>query len=268
MRSALMILLLLAPAAARAADTLVVLSEPLSSSHREALEGIRAELGETIETASVDRPLPPGPHGVIIAFGGRAASRARKAGAPLVVALAPSYRGENPPATVSVAMTPAPERFVSFLAAAGVRRLLAVRSASAGGEFIRRAIEAGEKVGLTIVDGVLPAPEDLPHLLRVSGTSADAIWLAPDPAVVIPETFAVAREFARARAIPFFAPAAGLVKDEIRGELTVTFRECGSEAARAAQEILAGRAVAKVVYPARSSRGLPVARSTSPAVNP
>lgn len=259
------IVLLLAPAAARAASTLVVLSEPPSASYREALDGLRAELGEGVETASADRPLPPGPHGVIVAFGGRAAQRATRAGGPLVVALAPAFRGEG---GVRVALTPSPERFAGFLAAAGVKRLLAVRSSLAEGEFMSRVSEAGRPAGVAVDDGTIASPDDLPRLLRHSGAQADAIWLAPDPAVVTPEAFGVVREFARARGIPFFAPSAGLVKDEIRGELTVTFLECGREAGRAAQEILAGRAVAKTVYPARNSRVAPIAQSTVPVANP
>lgn len=269
MRLAPLVLLLLSPSAARAASTLVVLSEPPSSSYREALEGLRAELGEGVETASADRPLPPGPHGVIVAFGGRAAQRARHAGAPLVVALAPSYRPQDRPApTVRVALTPSPERFVSFLAAAGVRRLLAVRSSSADEEFFRRANEAGRRQGVAIEDGVLFARDEFPRLLRAAGSGSDAIWLAPDPAVVTPEAFEIAREFSRARAILFFAPAAGLVKDEIRGELTVTFRDCGREAGRAARELLAGRSLAKIVYPAPAPASMKIALSTVPVAAP
>lgn len=268
MRRALMVLLLLAPAAARAAETLVVLSEPLTASHREALDGLRAELGETIAISSADRPLPPGPHGVIVAFGARAATRARKGGSPVIVALAPSYRGTNPPKTVHVALTPSPERFVALLAEAGVRRLLAVHSGEFGGDFLRRAAELGRPSGLTIEDAALESSDDLPQGLRDSGEDADAIWLAPDPAVVTPEAFAVAREFARARKIAFFAPAAGLVKDEVRGELTVTFRDCGREAGRAAKEILAGRDVAKVVYAAGPNREAPVLLSTASRSSP
>jgi len=269
MRLALLLLLLLAPGAARAASMLVVLSEPPSDSYREALEGLRAELGEGVETASADRPLPPGPHGVIIAFGGRAAQRARRDGAPLVVALAPSFRRrDESAATVRVALTPSPELFVSALLAAGVKRLLAVRSSSADGEFFRRSEEAGRQQGVVIEDGVLSAQEELPRLLRASGSDSAAIWLAPDPAVVTPEAFETAREFARARGIPFFAPAAGLVKDEIRGELTVTFRDCGREAGRAARELLAGRSIARIVYPAPASTGTKIALSTVPAAAP
>ena len=84
--SALIILMVMAPAAACAARALVVFNEPFSASYREAFEGLRAEWAETLETAPADRALPPGPHGVIIALGGRAAMRAGRDGAPLVVA--------------------------------------------------------------------------------------------------------------------------------------------------------------------------------------
>lgn len=235
------------PARAALLALLVVLSEPLSVSHREALEGLRAEWSGTIEIASAGRPLPPGPHGVIVAIGGRAARRARQGRGPAVVALAPAARDGT--ATVLVAMTPSPERFVSVLSAAGIRRLLAVRAVPAEKEFLRRAAEAGRIAGVAIEDEILPKAEDLPRLLRGSGPGAQAIWLAPDPESVTPETFAVAREFARGRAVPFFAPAAGLVSDEVRGEFAVSFRDCGREAARAARELEAGRPTAKVVYP-------------------
>jgi putative ABC transport system substrate-binding protein len=264
MRAALILLLLLAPASAFAAQVLVVVSQPLSPSYREALEGLRAEFTGTFEIASADRALPPGPHGVIVALGGRAASRARQAGSPLIVALAPSYRAEA--ATILVAMTPSPERFVSFLAAAGVRRLLAVRAAPADPEFVRRVADAGKLAGVAIDDEILQSPEDLPRLLRGAGERADAVWLAPDPTAVTPETFGVVREYARARSVPFFAPAAGLVMDEVRGEITVSFRDCGRAAARAAQEILAGRSVAKVVYPGAAAQEKQIALSTAPAV--
>lgn len=263
MRAALISLLLLAPAAARAARLLVVVSEPLSPSTQEALEGLRAEWGEEVETASAGRPLPEGPHGAVIALGGRAAMRARNDVSPMVVALAPAYRFEGRgPVTVFVAMTPSPERFVNFLAVAGVRRLLAVHAISAEPEFSQRATDAGKRSGVVIEDEILAAAEGLPRLLRGRGSRADAVWLAPDPGTVTPETFGVVREFARARGIPFFAPAAGLVSDEIRGELTVSFRDCGREAARAARDILAGRDVPKVVYPSGPFENSPVAVST------
>ena len=111
MRAALMILMVLAPAAARGADVLVVLNKPLAPSYREAFDGIRAQWGEAIETASAGRPLPSGPHGVIVALGAHAAARARSGGAPVVAALAPAYRSDGrEPAVVRVAMTPSPER--------------------------------------------------------------------------------------------------------------------------------------------------------------
>ncbi|PIR18998.1 MAG: hypothetical protein COV48_04440 [Elusimicrobia bacterium CG11_big_fil_rev_8_21_14_0_20_64_6] len=86
--------------------------------------------------------------------------------------------------------------------------------------------------------------------------------------MVTRERFNVAREFARARSIPFFAPAAGLVSHEIHGELTVTFRDCGREAARAARELLAGRNIHGVVYPAAPLSGTKVQVSTTSAGRP
>ncbi|MBI5246258.1 MAG: hypothetical protein HY923_03690 [Elusimicrobia bacterium] len=254
--------LLLLPATIRAAQMLVVLNEPASFSYREALEGLRAEWPEPIETSPASRPLPPGPHGVIIALGQRSALQAKAAAAPLVVALAPSFRADGARSdAVVIAMTPSPERLVRFLAAAGVKRLLAVRSTRADDDFARRAAAAGKANGVSIVDGLLDFPGDLPGLLRGDGSRANALWLAPDPVTVTPVNFAVAKEYARVRGIPFFAPSVGLATGDVRGDLAVSFRDCGREAARAAREILAGHRLAKVVYPGElSERKLQPAR--------
>ena len=268
MRAALIALLLLAPAAARAAQALVVVSEPLSPSFREALDGFLAEWGEPVDTASAGRSLPPGPRSVVVAFGGRAAARARRDRTPMIVALAPGFRDEGrAAATVRVAMTPSPERFVAALAAAGVKRLLAVRTVAADPEFVQRAAVAGEHAGVRIDEGILEGPDGLPHLLRTDGLLADGVWLAPDPGSVTPENFGTAREFSRARSLPFFAPAAGLVMDEVRGDLTVSFRECGREAARAARELLAGRVTTKTVYPPSAVEATTLLISTTPTSN-
>ena len=268
MRAALIALLLLAPAAARAAQALVVVSEPLSPSFREALDGFLAEWGEPVATAPAGKALPSGPRSVGGAFGGRAALRASRDGAPMIVALAPGYRDEGrAAATVRVAMTPSPESFVGALAAAGVRRLLAVRAVAAEPEFLRRAAAARARAGVRIDAGVLPAPARQPHVRRHEGVLADAVWLAPDPGTVTPENFGAAREFARARSMPFFAPAAGLVMDEVRGDLTVSFRDCGREAARAARELLAGRVTAKTVYPPTAAEATTVLMSTTAPSN-
>lgn len=246
----MLVLMPLASAAAEDGGALVVLSEPLAPPYREAFESLLEEWQEPLETAPAGRPLPPGPHGVIIALGGRAAMTAHGADAPMVVALAPDYRarGRKLP-TVRVELTPAPERIISLLAAAGVRRLLVVRASPPDPDFAHRAEGAGIASGVVIADAILASPERLPGLLRRLGPDADAVWLAPDPAAVTRETFATARDFSRARSIPFFAPAAGLVVGEVRGDLTVSFGDCGRAAARAAREILARRTVPKAVYP-------------------
>lgn len=250
MRAAILSILALIPASTRAARVLVVMSEPASPPYREALEGLRSDWGQALETAPAERPLPPGPYDVIIALGGRGARRALSAATPVVIALAPSFRARpRQAATVRVALTPSPESFARILSKAGIKRLLALRTAAADTEFIRRAAAAGEQNGIVITDGILSEPADLPRQLRGDGANADAVWLAPDPEAVTPETFAAAREFSRARSIPFFAPTPGLVTNEVRGELAVSFEDCGRRAAIAAKNLLAGRIVDKTVYP-------------------
>lgn len=240
----MMLLVSLCSAEERGGEALVVVSEPLSSAHREALDGLEEGWAGSLHVTAADRPLPAGPHGVVIAFGGGAAAAARRDGAPLIAALAPGYRG----AAVLVALTPSPERIVSLLAGRGVRRLLVVRAAPPEEEFSRRVSSAAAAAGLMITNARLASPQRLPSLLRREGLEADAIWLAPDPEAVTPVNFAAIMEFSRARGALFFAPAAGLVSKDSLGDLTVTFRDCGREAGRAARELLDGRHVPSVVY--------------------
>lgn len=251
MRAALILAFLLNPLAASAAKVLVVLSEARSSSYAEALEGFRSEWPEEIDVASADGALPSGSYGVVVAIGGRAARTASRIDAPLVVALAPGYRtGVRRQKTIRIAMTPSPESFARIVSGAGVRRLLAVRGPrGSDAEFFRHAAQWSDRFGVAIIDRALPSPGAMPGLLRGAGREADGVWLAPDPEAVTPETFGAVREFARARGIPFFAPAAGLVSEGARGELTVSFQDCGREAARVAKNLLAGQAASEVVYP-------------------
>lgn len=237
-----------APAAAPAKVIVVIRDRP-TPPYQEALAGARAEWGRPLEVYSVGQPLPPGPVGVVITLGARAARSARRLGAPLIAALAPShYARGDPPGTVRVAMTPSPERVIDLLKAAGVRRLLAVRASPADAEFSRRAAIAGSTAGVDIEDAVVASSDELSGVLRLAGERADGIWLVPDPDAVTPENYEALRRFTRARGMPFFAPSPGLVAEGARGELAVSFRECGVQAARAARGLATGRPFAPVVY--------------------
>lgn len=251
MRSAALAGLLIAGSVpARGGSALVMVSEPMLPCYREALEGVRAEWKGPLEVAVAGRPGPRRPYAVTIALGGAAAREALHAGVPTVSALAPGDRG----ATVRVALTPSPETVVAVLAAIGVRRLLAIRSSPAEADFSRRAGAGAAAAGIEIEYAILSSPDGLPALLRRAGRKADGIWLSPEPGAVTPATFAATREYARARRIPFFAPAPGLVGTDSRGDLSVSFGDCGRRAARAARELQAGRPVPKVVYPGEADR--------------
>ena len=264
MRAALLALLL-APAA-RAERLLVVLPEHASAPYQEALEGIRAAWTGELETATDAKSLPEKPGDVVIALGARAARRARACGSPVVVALAPSFRAPARRGLVRVLMTPAPEDIARRLAGSGVKRLLLLHSGNGHAEFARRAEEEARREGIEIVLATIAVGEDLPSALRRAG-EADAVWLAPDPDLVVPETFLAVREFAKALAIPFFAPTPGLAKDGARPDLAASFKDCGRAAALAAAELAAGRPVAEAVHPA-AAEWAAAASSVSPSTSP
>jgi hypothetical protein len=95
-------------------------------------------------------------------------------------------------------------------------------------------------------------PEELPALLR-SLPPSDALWLAPDPALVTPTTFAAACEYARSRGVPYFAPAPGLTERGATPGLAPDFLAAGLRAAAAARVALAGGGVLEEAFPAAES---------------
>jgi len=127
-----------------------------------------------------------------------------------------------------------------------VTKALARRVFSAA---LASALGAARAAGVDIIDAPIGGAEDLPASLRGAAAEADAVWLAPDPDLVVPETFRAVREFARARGIPFFAPTPGLAPGGVRGDLAASFRDCGRAAGRAAAELASGRAPSAAVYP-------------------
>ena len=247
-------------AASRAGEIVVVMPKTRSSPYNDALQGVCDALGAcpTVLSAGEDLEIPADAR-VVIALGGRAARAPIPARALLVTGLTPGYEARARPGSgpvVRVRLTLAPEAFV--------RRLLALQpsgksaallwSEPASGRFAEAVRLSGLSLGLAVRTIKVVEPDSVPALLR-GLRQTDALWLAPDSALVTPTTFDAACEYARSAGISFFAPAPALATRCGLAGLAPDFRSVGLRAGEAAREALAGGPPLEDAYPAAPGSG-------------
>ena len=254
LRFPLAAVLLVLAGVSRAGEIVVVMPETPSSPYNDALQGVCDALGAcpTVLTAGEDLEIPADAR-VVIALGGRAARSRCPARDLLVTALTPGYEARARPAAgrvVRVRLTLAPEAFV--------RRLLALKPAGksaallwsepASGRFAEAVRMAGLSLGLAVRTIKVVDPDSVPALLR-GLHQTDALWLAPDSALVTPTTFDAACEYARSADVSFFAPAPALAARCGLAGLAPDFRSVGVRAGESAKEALAGTPLDEDAYP-------------------
>lgn len=270
MRAPLLAALLLAPGLAAAGDIVVVMPESRTVPHEEALQGVCEALGACPETRPAGASLPEDAR-VVVAIGGHAARQRYPSELTLVTALCP---GVEPRASVSegpvvhVRMTPSPAEFAAVLRARrpGVRRIALFWSSRSRGRYVRELVAVLSAGGVTADARRVESLQDLPSLLR-SLARPDAVWLAPDPELVTPVSFALLKEYAKAEKTLFLAPAAGL-SDGADASLAPGFRSVGVRAGLAARDALAGREIPREAYPALATDKAEVFVSTKAPVSP
>lgn len=255
---ALLLAVLLAPGLAAAAEIVAVMPGSRTAPHEEAFQGVCEALGGCPPVVAAGAPLPEGAR-VVVTIGGEASRQRYPAELTLVTALCPGLQarpsaGDGP--VVHVRMAPSPADFAAALTArhSGVKRIALLWSDRARGRYARELVAVlgapGVKVDLRRVESV----DDLPALLR-GLPRPDAIWLAPDPTLVTPVSFALLKEYTRAQGVVFLAPAAGLAANGADASLAPSFRSVGVRAGLVARDALAGREIPQEAYPS-----LPVPR--------
>jgi hypothetical protein len=256
----LAVLLVAAAAASRAGEIVVVAPESPSSPYAEALRGVCDALGACPTVLSGEDVRLPADARVVIALGGQAARQSYPSRISLVTALSPGYEararlGAGPVARVR--LTFAPDVFVRRLLALKPegKRLVLLWSEPASGRFAEEVRAAGISLGLRVTPIRVSDPDLLPALLR-GLPPTDALWLAPDSALVTPMTFDAAREYARSAGISFFAPVPALAARGGLAGLAPDFRAAGLRAGEAARAALAGAPLAKDAYPSAGSEPL------------
>lgn len=267
MRALLLAALLAASGPAFAGEVVVVMPQSRTAPHEEALLGVCEALGGCPETRPTGAALPEDAR-VVVAIGGEAARQRYPAELTLVTALCPGlearpYASDGP--VVRVRMSPSPADFASALRSRlpQAQRVALFWSARVRGRYVRELRAVLASSGVTADVRRLQSPDDLPSLLRLL-PRPDAVWIAPDPDLVTPVTFALLKEYAKAQNTVFLAPAAGLGAEGADGAVAPSFRAVGLRAGLAARDALAGREIPGEAYPPLSAPTKPeVAVSTN-----
>lgn len=267
MRALLLAALLASSGPAAAGEIVVVMPLSRTGPHEEALQGVCEALGGCPEVLPPGSALPEDAR-VVVAIGGDAARQLYPAELTLVTALCPGLEArptasEGP--VVRVRMLPSPADFAAVLRSRRpeVKRLALLWGARVRGRYVRELKAVLGSAGVATDARRVDSPEDLPALLR-GLPRPDAVWLAPDPELVTPVSYALLKEYAKAEKVVFFVPAAGLGADAADSALAPSFRAVGLRAGRAARDALAGREIPEEAYPPLPAPSKPeVAVSTS-----
>jgi putative ABC transport system substrate-binding protein len=130
--------------------------------------------------------------------------------------------------------------------------VLVVTRSTKNDEYHRELIRVARANGVEARIETLSQADDLPDRLRSLAGKIDAIWMPPDPLLVTPAAFAVAKEFARSNNMPLYAPVDSLVDKGATASFVSSFREIGRTAGRVAAQAEAGAlGNIEAVYPDR-----------------
>lgn len=245
--------LLLAAGSAPAQEVVAVMSatpgpfQAACAAFSAALGRKTLQLRAPVRTSALERAR------VVVAFGGDAALQPYPERATLIATLAPGVAGrqEHPGPFVFVTMKPAPEALLGRLRELqpGLKRLAVLTSSRDGERYVGDLRRAAATLGLEIVVPKLAGADGVPDALRALVDKADALWLAPDPGLVTPDTFQTIRQFSWDHKVPFYAPTAGLAAAGAAAALAVDPEDAGRQAADLARRALDGEELPAYLYP-------------------
>lgn len=252
----------LAPAPARAADTVaIILSEP-GGAYAEVAEAVRAELPSGVVTIAQDlAPAPAAQPRLVVAIGTKAcATTARATGAPALCALIPRAAFERiagDPASRSRSLSavyldqPAARQMALIRLvlpkADTVAMLVGAESATSESALISAAKRHGMQPATARVSG----PDDLyPALQRLLDGGVDALLAVPDTQIFNAGTVQnILRTAIRSR-VPLFAFSPAYVRAGALAAVHATPQQAGRQAGLVARDVLAGRPLPAPLYAA------------------
>lgn len=241
-------------APARAQEVVAVLSAD-AGPYRAAFEDFQKSLGRSVPVVRLPAgPMDAAPRArVVVAFGGEAALQSYPERAAVIACLAPGLRprSEGGGTYAFVSMKPPADTLLRRLKALQPKlaRLTVLWNAEDSASYAKALRRSGAALGVEVDAVLVTSPDRLPDVLRALAHKTDALWLAPDPGLVTPESFQTIKQFSWDSAIPFYAPTAGLVAAGAAAAVSVSAAEAGRQAAALARQALAGEPLPEVVYP-------------------
>ncbi len=247
-----------------AAQEVIAIVSPAPGPYQAAYAAFVKEFGRPVPAYRLPAEQPPAaarPR-VIVAFGGDAALRTYHAEAVVIACLAPGVNSAPHGGRFSiVAMRPPPGELLARLRSIqpGLRRLGILSSGREPAGFTAELGAAATAAGVELVFLKAPTPAQIPDALRSLPGKADALWLAPDPALVTPGAFQTIKQFSWDNGLPFFAPTSGLASLGASAAVSVAAEDAGRRAAGIARRALAGLDFPAVVYADRTHLTINVA---------
>jgi ABC-type uncharacterized transport system substrate-binding protein len=243
-----------------AGSIVAVISSDLGP-YKEALKGLQETLGEVqVFNLQTDANPSIGNPKVIVALGGQAALKDYPASAALVYGMVPdnSIKPKHDGDMVRIDMMPRAASLVSKVKEInpGAGRLAVFQVSDHHAGYVKEVKAAAAEVGMKVVVETIEGLTDLPAKLRAIKGEVDAMWIAPDPILVNPQTFAVMREFGFFNKICLIVPVSALVEKGAVASVAASFKDMGKAAGRAAKALAAGETSAEVVYPDRTEVAL------------
>ncbi len=241
--------------AAAPEDTIAVLSVE-SGVYMEAFSAFQAAYGGEVAHYDLSRQKPELAKDtrLVVAFGGKAASYPYPAGLNVVYCLAPgvfSASAEGVARTTKISLIP--DFSVTFAKLKkiqpGLRRLWLLWVVPENNPLAKEVKEEGARQGIQVTTARLENQDALPAALRRTMGAADAIWLAPDPQIVTPQTLRLMKEFSWENGIPFYGSTKSMTREGAVASLGVSFAEMGKAAAKAALALERGEPAQRVAFP-------------------
>jgi ABC-type uncharacterized transport system substrate-binding protein len=259
----------LAVASAQASGVVAVLSGD-AAPYKEALEGLKAVVGEVDAATLPQLPSMAGAK-VVVTFGGEAALKSYPASMALVAALLPDpkLKPKHAGSVTRVGLLPDAAVLISKLKALdpGISSLAAFDVDSSYGDYLAALKSAGAAAGVAVSVKKIDSVADLVGKLPAMKGSVQALWLPPDPLIMNPKTFGLLSAFCSASKIALIAPVAALARAGAFAGISPSFKAVGEAAGEAAGAYSDGQNPGALVYPSHIETVLNTDVATAVGIN-
>lgn len=164
-----------------------------------------------------------------------------------VMVASPESTGALGRNVTGVTMTVAPERYLTFIRdSIGGRRVGILYDPERTGVMARQARAAAERLGITLVEGVVRSPRDVPRTPSELAGKTDVLWLFPDATVLTREGQEAIFLFSQNSRVPVVAFAEKYLGTGALAALAIDPVDLGRQAGRMARRIMDGVGVESV----------------------